>query len=147
MESGEASVAGAAIAVAAHRASSELVIAAAKIRAGEAAAIAHQVHGAFGFTHKHRLLRLTRRSWSWRDEFGTESRWSRELGRREVHVQGEPPKVIRCSDLVNCHRNPPHLWYVLPQMSLPKSQSFRSRPSSWWRFETEAEVPRVQRRW
>src|SRR5437588_9542991 len=22
-----------------------------------------------------------------------------------------------------------------------------SRPSSWWRFETEAEVPRVQRRW
>jgi len=107
VESGEASVAGAAIAVAAHRASSELVIAAAKIRAGEAAAIAHQVHGAFGFTHKHRLLRLTRRSWSWRDEFGTESRWSRELGRREVHVQGEPPKVIRCSDLVNCHRNPP----------------------------------------
>jgi len=23
----------------------------------------------------------------------------------------------------------------------------RSRPSSWWRFETEAEAPRVQRRW
>jgi DNA-binding phage protein len=22
-----------------------------------------------------------------------------------------------------------------------------SRPSSWWRFETEAEAPRVQRRW
>jgi len=58
---------------------------AAKIRAGEAAGkvaeIAHQVHGAIGFTHEHSLHRLTPRLWSWRDEFGTESHWSRELGR------------------------------------------------------------------
>jgi acyl-CoA dehydrogenase len=29
----------------------------------------------------HRMPRLTRRLWSWRDEFGNESHWSRELGR------------------------------------------------------------------
>jgi acyl-CoA dehydrogenase len=75
----------AAIAVAAGRPSAAFAVAAAKIRAGEAAGkiaeIAHQVHGAIGFTHEHRLHRLTRRLWSWRDEFGTESHWSRELGR------------------------------------------------------------------
>jgi acyl-CoA dehydrogenase len=58
----------------------------AKIRAGEAAGkstdIAHQVHGAIGFTHEHRLHHLTRRLWSWRDEFGVESDWSIALGRR-----------------------------------------------------------------
>jgi alkylation response protein AidB-like acyl-CoA dehydrogenase len=75
----------AASATAADRPSSELAVAAAKIRAGEAAGkvaeIAHQVHGAIGFTHEHSLHRLTRRLWSWRDEFGNESHWSRELGR------------------------------------------------------------------
>ncbi len=63
----------------------------AKIRAGEAAGrssdIAHQVHGAIGFTHEHRLHHLTRRLWSWRDEFGVESEWSIALGRR-VAAQG-----------------------------------------------------------
>jgi acyl-CoA dehydrogenase len=75
----------AALAVAAGRPSSALAVAAAKIRTGEAAGkvaeIAHQVHGAIGFTHEHSLHRLTRRLWSWRDEFGTEAHWSRELGR------------------------------------------------------------------
>jgi len=59
-------------------------IAAAKIRAGEAAslgaAIAHQVHGAIGFTQEYPLNRLTRRLWSWRDEFGNETHWARVLG-------------------------------------------------------------------
>jgi alkylation response protein AidB-like acyl-CoA dehydrogenase len=49
--------------------------------AGKVAEIAYQVHGAIGFTHEHSLHRLTRRLWSWRDEFGNESHWSRELGR------------------------------------------------------------------
>jgi acyl-CoA dehydrogenase len=75
----------AAIAVATGHPSAPLAVAAAKIRAGEAAGkvaeIAHQVHGAIGFTHEHSLHRLTRRLWSWRDEFGTEALWSRELGR------------------------------------------------------------------
>jgi acyl-CoA dehydrogenase len=63
-------------------------IAAAKVRAGEAAgavaAIAHQVHGAMGFTREHSLHHLTRRLWAWRDEFGGESEWSIELGRKLV---------------------------------------------------------------
>jgi hypothetical protein len=81
----------AAIAVAADRPSSALAVAAAKIRAGEAAGkvaeIAHQVHGAIGFTHEHSLHRLTRRLWSWRDEFGTEAYWSEILG-EEVMAAG-----------------------------------------------------------
>jgi acyl-CoA dehydrogenase len=59
-------------------------VAAAKIRTGEAAgigaAIAHQVHGAIGFTQEHRLHYWTRRLWSWRDEFGNEAWWARRLG-------------------------------------------------------------------
>lgn len=59
-------------------------IASAKIRAGEAAgkacAIAHQVFGAIGFTDEHHLHHLTRRLWSWRAEFGTESVWAQRLG-------------------------------------------------------------------
>lgn len=58
--------------------------AAAKVRAGQAvevvARVAHQVHGAIGFTQEHKLHHLTRRLWSWRDEAGTELHWSRVLG-------------------------------------------------------------------
>jgi acyl-CoA dehydrogenase len=63
-----------------------LEVAAAKIRCGEAAevgaAIAHQVHGAIGFTSEHILHRFTLRAQSWRDDFGPESHWAVELGRR-----------------------------------------------------------------
>ncbi|MBI4608265.1 MAG: acyl-CoA dehydrogenase family protein [Candidatus Rokubacteria bacterium] len=59
-------------------------IAVAKIRAGEAAgigaAIAHQVHGAIGFTYEHSLHFVTRRLWAWRAEFGDEGHWAAELG-------------------------------------------------------------------
>ena len=58
----------------------------AKIVAGEAAglaaAVSHQVHGAIGFTYEHALHFATRRLWSWRPEFGSESLWAEELGRR-----------------------------------------------------------------
>jgi alkylation response protein AidB-like acyl-CoA dehydrogenase len=68
-------------------------IAAAKLRAGEAAAavseIAHQVHGAIGFTHEHELHRYTRRLWSWRDEFGSESIWAMRIGRLVSGLGGE----------------------------------------------------------
>lgn len=61
-------------------------IAVAKARTGEAAGrgaeIAHQVHGAMGFTHEHALHQRTRRLWSWRDEHGRESHWQAWLGRR-----------------------------------------------------------------
>jgi acyl-CoA dehydrogenase len=59
---------------------------AAKIRCAEAAeegaAIAHQVHGAIGFTNEHVLHRYTLRMLAWRDDFGNESHWAAELGRR-----------------------------------------------------------------
>ena len=42
----------------------------------------HQVHGAIGFTYEHSLHFATRRLWSWRAEFGSESVWAIELGRR-----------------------------------------------------------------
>ena len=61
-----------------------LEAASAKIRCGEAAAegaaIAHQVHGAIGFTKEHVLHRFTLRMLSWRDDFGSESYWAAELG-------------------------------------------------------------------
>lgn len=43
------------------------------------AAIAHQVHGAIGFTREHDLQLFTRRVWSWRDECDAEGPWSRAL--------------------------------------------------------------------
>ena len=65
-----------------------LPIAAAKVRVGEAAgavaAIAHQVHGAIGFTYEHALHFSTKRLWSWREEFGAEAAWADVLGRRMI---------------------------------------------------------------
>ncbi len=62
-----------------------LEAASAKIRGSEAAekgaAIAHQVHGAIGFTTEHILHRYTLRALSWRDDFGHESYWAVELGK------------------------------------------------------------------
>src|SRR5271167_36701 len=62
-----------------------LEVASAKIRVGEAAttaaAIAHQVHGAIGFSQEHVLHRYTHRLWAWRDDFGSESYWAVRLGR------------------------------------------------------------------
>jgi len=74
-----------AVAAAAARVDCAAEVAAAKVRAGEAASagarIAHQLHGAIGFTHEHQLHRLTTRLWSWRDEFGAERDWAIQLGR------------------------------------------------------------------
>ena len=64
----------------------------AKIRAGKAAglasSIAHQVHGAIGFTWEHTLHYATQRLWSWRAEYGTEACWAAELGRAAIARRG-----------------------------------------------------------
>lgn len=69
----------------------DFAIAVAKSRIGEAAGkgaeIAHQVHGAMGFTREHNLHYSTRRLWSWRDEFGNETHWQSRLG-REIAARG-----------------------------------------------------------
>jgi acyl-CoA dehydrogenase len=63
----------------------ELEAAIAKARTGEAAGkiaeIAHQIHGAMGFTREHPLHFATRRLWSWRDEYGNESYWQAKIGK------------------------------------------------------------------
>lgn len=70
---------------AADRGDPRFEIAVAKVRVGEAVgvgtSIAHQTHGAIGFTYEHSLHFATRRLWSWRAEFGSESAWAIELGR------------------------------------------------------------------
>ena len=62
----------------------EFMIAIAKTRVGDAATlaseIAHQVHGAIGFTKEYSLQLYTRRLWSWRDEFGGETDWAAKVG-------------------------------------------------------------------
>ncbi|MGY4256104.1 acyl-CoA dehydrogenase [Bradyrhizobium sp. USDA 4516] len=62
-----------------------LEAAAAKVRCSEAAekgsGIAHQVHGAIGFTIEHILHRYSLRALAWRDDFGSESYWAVELGK------------------------------------------------------------------
>ena len=56
----------------------------AKVRCGEAAsraaAIAHQVHGAIGFTQEHALHFATRRLWAWREAHGADAWWAPRLG-------------------------------------------------------------------
>jgi acyl-CoA dehydrogenase len=60
--------------------------AAAKLRANQAASvgagIAHQVHGAMGFTQEYPLQKFTRRLWAWRSEYGNERHWAAEIGAR-----------------------------------------------------------------
>jgi acyl-CoA dehydrogenase len=62
--------------------------AAAKIRAGEAAtratSIAHQVHGAIGFTYEHALNFATRRLWAWREAYGADAWWAARLGQAVI---------------------------------------------------------------
>ncbi|HWK35435.1 acyl-CoA dehydrogenase [Sphingomonas sp.] len=59
-------------------------VAAAKVcagtAAGAAAAIAHQLHGAMGFTEEYPLHFFTQALAAWRDEFGGEAIWAERLG-------------------------------------------------------------------
>ncbi|WP_019528267.1 acyl-CoA dehydrogenase family protein [Dasania marina] len=59
-------------------------IAASKLRANmaipQATSIAHQLHGAIGFTEEHRLHLFTRRLLAWRSEYGSDRFWANILG-------------------------------------------------------------------
>ena len=61
-----------------------LEVGCAKAVAGEAADVgtarAHQAHGAIGMTQEYHLHQLTRRLWSWREEYGSTMTWRREVG-------------------------------------------------------------------
>ena len=80
---GEAAASGAAVDAAAC-AGTPFAFAAAKARASQAAGtvarLAHQVHGAIGYTAEHALHHWTTRLWAWRDECGNEAHWWQALG-------------------------------------------------------------------
>jgi acyl-CoA dehydrogenase len=63
-------------------------VAVAKVRTGEAASrcasIAHQVHGAIGFTYEHALNFATRRLWAWREAYGADALWAQRLGEAAI---------------------------------------------------------------
>ncbi len=83
-EAAAAAVAAEVACAAADRGDAAFETAVAKVRAGDAvrvgAAIAHQVHGAIGFTYEHALQFLTRRLWAWAGEVGGASHWAARLG-------------------------------------------------------------------
>ncbi len=68
-------------------------IACAKLRANQAArisvSIAHQVHGAMGFTAEYRLQHLTKRLWAWGSEHGNERHWADKIG---SHIAARGPE-------------------------------------------------------
>src|SRR3546814_19973057 len=67
-------------------------IAAAKLRANRAVgvvtAIAHQVHGAIGFTAEYHLHRVTVPMMRWRSEHGNDAYWAARHGRQEAGLGG-----------------------------------------------------------
>lgn len=68
----------------------EVAVASAKVISGQAASLvsslAHQVHGAIGFTEEHALRHSTTRMWAWRDEVGNEDEWADRLGQAALSV-------------------------------------------------------------
>jgi len=84
-EAAAARAAASAAARAADRGDAKFEIASAKLRAniaaGQAASIAHQVHGAIGFTKEYELQKFTRRLWAWRSDYGNDRHWADEIGR------------------------------------------------------------------
>ena len=65
-------------------------VACAKLRANQAAgaatSIAHQVHGAIGFTREYKLHLHTQRLWAWRSEFGNDQYWAHIIGRQMLDL-------------------------------------------------------------
>jgi alkylation response protein AidB-like acyl-CoA dehydrogenase len=74
-------------------AAADFEIAAAKLRANRAVgvvtAIAHQVHGAIGFTREYDLNRVTIPLMRWRGEHGNDAYWAARLGRQVAGFGGQ----------------------------------------------------------
>lgn len=85
-EAAAANCAASAAAEALDRGDGAFEVGAAKLRCniavGAGTAIAHQVHGAIGFTEEYGLHPLTRRLWTWRSEFGNDSFWAEKIGKQ-----------------------------------------------------------------
>jgi acyl-CoA dehydrogenase len=68
----------------AERGNAVFEVSAARSIADEAARLAtrasHQAHGAMGMTQEYALHHLTRRLWSWRNEYGDGAYWSQRVG-------------------------------------------------------------------
>lgn len=73
-------------------AAADFEIAAAKLRANRAVgvvtAIAHQVHGAIGFTEEYDLHRVTVPLMRWRGAHGNDAYWAQRLGRHVADLGG-----------------------------------------------------------
>ncbi len=80
-------------AVALDPAAADFEIAAAKLRANRAVgvvtAIAHQVHGAIGFTREYDLNRVTVPLMRWRSAHGNDAYWAQILGRQVMAFGGQ----------------------------------------------------------
>ncbi len=91
-EAAAVNMAGQAAADAIDQGDASFEIAAAKIRAnisiGIGVAIAHQVHGAIGYTQDYALHHLTKRLMGWRSEYGNDAYWSVKLGHRVARGGG-----------------------------------------------------------
>ncbi|TNE32091.1 MAG: acyl-CoA dehydrogenase [Alphaproteobacteria bacterium] len=76
------------VAEALDRGDADFEIAAAKLRTNTAiktgCALAHQVHGAIGFTQEYPLNELTRRMMGWRSEGGNDAYWSARIGGQAI---------------------------------------------------------------
>lgn len=74
-------------------AAADLEIAAAKLRANRAVgvvtSIAHQVHGAIGFTREYDLNRVTIPLMRWRGAHGNDACWAARLGRQVAALGGQ----------------------------------------------------------
>tara|TARA_R110000850_G_scaffold149849_1_gene272320 strand:- start:87 stop:782 length:696 start_codon:yes stop_codon:yes gene_type:complete len=74
-------------------AAADFEIAAAKLRANRAVgvvtAIAHQVHGAIGFTREYELSRVTIPLMRWRGAHGNDAYWAQLLGRQVAEFGGK----------------------------------------------------------
>lgn len=73
-------------------AAADFEIAAAKLRANQAVgvvtAVAHQVHGAIGFTAEYDLHRVTIPLMRWRSAHGNDAYWAQRLGRQVAGLGG-----------------------------------------------------------